>query len=125
MSPLRYSLQWKETCGDKNRCELIHIRAIFSPKGIASRLARPASGRNPMVDTTDPLVLDLVEWIAREPRLYSEVIETWRTSCPRLTIWEDAVDRGYVVREAIAGFGIAVTATADGERLLRDNGRAG
>ena len=56
-----------------------------------------------MVDTTDPLVLDLVEWIAREPRLYSDVIETWRTSCPRLTIWEDAVDRGYVVREAIAG----------------------
>ena len=46
-----------------------------------------------MVETTDPLVLDLVEWIAREPRLYSEVIETWRTSCPRLTIWEDAVDR--------------------------------
>jgi hypothetical protein len=48
-----------------------------------------------MADTTDPLVLDLVEWIAREPRLYAEVIETWRTSCPRLTIWEDAVDRGY------------------------------
>jgi len=29
-----------------------------------------------MADTTDPLVLDLVEWIAREPRLYAEVIET-------------------------------------------------
>ncbi len=48
-----------------------------------------------MADSTDPLVLDLVEWIAREPRLYAEVIETWRTSCPRLTIWEDAVDRGF------------------------------
>jgi hypothetical protein len=46
-----------------------------------------------MTDTSDSLVLDLVEWIAREPRLYTEVIETWRTSCPRLTIWEDAVDR--------------------------------
>ena len=52
-----------------------------------------------MTETTDALVLDLVEWIGREPRLYSEVIETWRTSCPRLTIWEDAVDRGYVTRE--------------------------
>jgi hypothetical protein len=51
-----------------------------------------------MRDATDALVLDLVEWIAREPRLYSEVIDTWRTSCPRLTIWEDAVDRGYVAR---------------------------
>ncbi len=52
-----------------------------------------------MTETTDALVLDLVEWIGREPRLYSEVIETWRTSCPRLTIWEDAVDRGYVARQ--------------------------
>jgi hypothetical protein len=69
-----------------------------------------------MADTTDPLVLDLVEWIAREPRLYSEVIETWRTSCPRLTIWEDAVDRGYVTRAA-------VTVTEDGEKLLRAHGR--
>ena len=51
----------------------------------------------------DPLVLDLVEWIAVEPRLYSEVIETWRTSCPRLTIWEDAVDRSYVARQPAAG----------------------
>ena len=56
-----------------------------------------------MADTTDPLVLDLVEWIAREPRLYAEVIEAWRTSCPRLTIWEDAVDRGYVARQPAAG----------------------
>jgi hypothetical protein len=32
-----------------------------------------------MDDIADPLVLDFVEWIAREPRLYSEVIATWRT----------------------------------------------
>ena len=76
-----------------------------------------------MVDTTDPLVLDLIEWIATEPRLYSEVIATWRTSCPRLTIWEDAVDRGYVAREAVAGFGVIVTVTEDGERLLCEHGR--
>jgi hypothetical protein len=78
-----------------------------------------------MADITDPLVLDLVEWVAREPRPYAEVIATWRTSCPRLTIWEDAVDGGYVAREAVAGLGVVVTATADGEKLLRDNGRVG
>jgi hypothetical protein len=77
-----------------------------------------------MADSTDPLVLDLVEWIAREPRLYSEVIETWRTSCPRLTIWEDAVDRGYVAREPIAGAGVRVAITEDGEKFLRAHGRA-
>ena len=76
-----------------------------------------------MADSTDPLVLDLVEWIAREPRLYAEVIETWRTSCPRLTIWEDAVDQGYVTRETIAGAGARVTVTAGGEQFLRAHGR--
>jgi hypothetical protein len=78
-----------------------------------------------MADSTDPLVLDLVEWIAREPRLYSEVIETWRTSCPRLTIWEDAVDRGFVTRESIAGAGVRVAVTEGGAQFLRAHGRAG
>jgi hypothetical protein len=78
-----------------------------------------------MADTSDSLVLDLVEWIAREPRLYSEVIETWRTSCPRLTIWEDAVDRGYVARESITGVGVRVAVTESGEKFLRAHGRAG
>lgn len=76
-----------------------------------------------MADSTDPLVLDLVEWIAREPRLYSEVIETWRTSCPRLTIREDAVDRGFVTRETSAGTGVRVTVTAGGAQFLRAHGR--
>ena len=73
----------------------------------------------------DPLVLDLVEWIAREPRLYSEVIESWRTSCPRLTIWEDAVDRGYVAREARGDSGVVISITPDGETFLRAHGRMG
>jgi hypothetical protein len=44
------------------------------------------------------LVLDLVEWVASGPRPYREVMDAWRTSCPRLTIWEDAVDQGLVVQ---------------------------
>lgn len=78
-----------------------------------------------MAEPSDPLVLDLVEWIAREPRLYTEVIETWRTSCPRLTIWEDAVDRGFVTRKNVAGFGVIVAATKAGEELLRQHCRLG
>ena len=76
-----------------------------------------------MTETADALVLDFVEWIGREPRPYSEVIEVWRTSCPRLTIWEDAVDRGYVVRQPAAGQGVRITITARGEQFLRDNRR--
>jgi hypothetical protein len=78
-----------------------------------------------MADAADPLVLDFVEWIAREPRLYSEVIATWRTSCPRLTIWEDAADSGYVARESVVGLGVRVAVTEDGEKFLRAHGRVG
>ena len=76
-----------------------------------------------MAEAADPLVLDFVEWVAREPRPYAEVVATWRTSCPRLTIWEDASEAGYVARETVAGYGLIVAVTEDGERLLRDNGR--
>jgi len=77
-----------------------------------------------MSELADPLVLDFVEWIAREPRAYGEVISAWKTSCPRLTIWEDAADHGYVARETVAGCGLVVKVTADGERLLRAHGRS-
>lgn len=72
----------------------------------------------------DPLVFDLVEWIAREPRSYAEVIDAWRTSCPRLTVWEDAVDRGFVKRETAAGRGTQVVVTASGRQFLRDQARS-
>ena len=44
------------------------------------------------------LVLDLIEWVAAQPRTYAETMDAWRTSCPRLPIWEDAVDHGFVAR---------------------------
>ena len=47
-----------------------------------------------MKNDLDPLVRDLVDWLNKEPRLYTDVLDAWRTSCPRLTVWEDAVDRG-------------------------------
>ncbi|MGJ4941808.1 hypothetical protein ACQR1W_14630 [Bradyrhizobium sp. HKCCYLS1011] len=76
-----------------------------------------------MSERADPLVLDFVEWIARAPRSHAEVVATWKTSCPRLTIWEDAAECGYVARETIAGFGLVVTVTDAGEQLLREHGR--
>ena len=72
---------------------------------------------------TEPLVLDLVAWVASTPRPYDEVLEAWRTSCPRLTVWEDAVERGLVAVERGPGGGIQVVATARGQDALR--GRVG
>ncbi|HXQ17692.1 MAG TPA: hypothetical protein VN814_24000 [Caulobacteraceae bacterium] len=60
----------------------------------------PASGLSGIAPdpSINPLVFDFLEWLAISPRPYTEVMDVWRTSCPRLTIWEDAVDLGYVVR---------------------------
>lgn len=69
----------------------------------------------------EPLILDLVEWVARKPRPYAEVMEAWRTSCPRLPVWEDAVDRGLVERQS--GGEVLVSVTAAGLDYLKDNGR--
>ena len=65
-----------------------------------------------------PLVLDLIEWIASAPRTYAEVMDAWRTSCPRLPIWEDTVALGLVVCERRAPSETIVTLTPAGRALL-------
>ena len=49
-----------------------------------------------MTETVENLILDLLEWLARKERTYQETMDAWRTSCPRLTVWEDANDGGLV-----------------------------
>jgi hypothetical protein len=73
--------------------------------------------------TTAPatLILDLLEWLSPGPKPYVEVMEAWRTSCPRLTIWEDAVDEGLVVRRGTAS-GVVVELTARGRARVRSHG---
>ena len=49
-----------------------------------------------MSDPVEPLILDLLEWIGPHSRPYAEVLEAWRTSCPRLPVWEEANKRGFI-----------------------------
>jgi hypothetical protein len=71
-----------------------------------------------MADTVvETLILDLLEWVTRRDRTYEEVMEAWRTSCPRLTVWEEANDRGLVVRENVNGRCV-VRITSSGRALL-------
>ena len=51
----------------------------------------------------DALIVQLIEWIGQEPRNYAETIDAWRTSCPRLTVWEDALSGGLIERVPAAG----------------------
>lgn len=57
--------------------------------------------------------LQLLAWIAERSRTYPETIEVWKSSCPRLTVWEDAVSDGLVRVER--GH---VLLTASGSELL-------
>jgi hypothetical protein len=67
----------------------------------------------------DALILDLIEWLATEPRPYAEVMEAWCTSCARLPVWEEAVDRGLVVSEMVSPQGVLVTVTPAGRGFLK------
>ncbi len=75
-----------------------------------------------MTDTLAPLVLDFVEWVARTPRPYADVMDAWRTSCPRLTVWEDALDGGLVLQRR-DGRDLVVDVTERGRALLQRAGR--
>jgi hypothetical protein len=46
--------------------------------------------------TVTALTSQMLAWIAEKPRGYAETIEAWKTSCPRLAVWEDALADGLV-----------------------------
>jgi hypothetical protein len=70
-----------------------------------------------MADTVEPLILDLLVWVAGGERSYADVMDVWRTSCPRLPVWEDAKDRGLVREEFVKGRS-SVRITSSGLALL-------
>jgi hypothetical protein len=73
-----------------------------------------------MSDPVDALLIDLVSWVAREDRDYLEVMEAWRTSCPRLPVWEEANARGLVTRKFESGRGPIVSVTSAGRAFLAE-----
>jgi HD-GYP domain-containing protein (c-di-GMP phosphodiesterase class II) len=78
-----------------------------------------------MSDNVDTLILDLLEWLGPEPRPYGDVLEAWRTSCPRLPVWEDACARGFIARRRAPGRGALVSVSAAGAEHLRRHRRGG
>jgi hypothetical protein len=60
----------------------------------------------------------MLEWISARPRTYAEVLEAWRTTCPRLSIWEDACLDGLIESQSYARF---VTVSAKGRQLMQKN----
>ena len=72
-----------------------------------------------IIDPLEPLVLDLLEWIGPGLRPYAEVIDAWRTSCPKLPVWEEANSRGFITLDHEVGLGTVVRVSAAGRTFLR------
>jgi hypothetical protein len=70
-------------------------------------------------DSIEPLILDLLEWVGPDGRDYREVIEAWRTSCPRLPVWEEATSLGLLERALDRGRPV-VSVTALGAEFLAE-----
>lgn len=70
----------------------------------------------------EALILDLLEWLAARNRSYEEVMDAWRTSCPKLPVWEDANARGLIAMAESDGRCVVRVAEL-GFVLLRQSGR--
>jgi hypothetical protein len=73
-----------------------------------------------MPEMVSSSTLEFLSWLASRPRTYEETIAAWRTNCPRLSIWEDALADGLirVVRSA-NGHRPGVVLTPRGNAALR------
>ena len=67
---------------------------------------------------TEMLILYLLDWLDARERTYEEVMEAWHTSCPRLPVWEEVTNRGFVTHELSNGSEV-IHLTSVGAAALR------
>jgi len=64
---------------------------------------------SPNLEATSLIMVQFLAWVADRPRSYAGTMEAWRTSCPRLSVWEDAILEGFVRIENDAGRAVRLT----------------
>ena len=72
-----------------------------------------------MSEPASLLMLEFLSWVASRPRTYDEALDAWRSTCPRHTVWEDALIDGLIqVVRAGAQHQAEVTLTSRGRAIL-------
>jgi hypothetical protein len=74
-----------------------------------------------MQKAAEALTLQFLAWVRERPRSYTEAMDAWRSTCPRLSIWEDAIRGGLIAFESGARRTMKesrVALTARGRALL-------
>ena len=67
----------------------------------------------------ESLMLQFLTWVSDRRRSYEDTMAAWQSTCPRHTIWEDAIIGGLVRIESANGSGQSqVTLTPSGRALL-------
>jgi hypothetical protein len=62
-----------------------------------------------MSDSPSLIMIQFLSWVEDRPRSYAETMDAWRTSCPRLSVWEDAVIANLVRLEGEGGRVVKLT----------------
>jgi hypothetical protein len=62
------------------------------------------------------IMLQFLAWVADRPRTHAETMEAWRSTCPRLSVWEDAIIEGLV---RLDGESRSVTLTPQGRTAAK------
>jgi hypothetical protein len=69
------------------------------------------------------LTIDFLTWVSAALRTYGDAMDAWRTSCPRLSVWEDAIIDGLIqVQDGGAMAQAKVALTPRGRAML--NGKS-
>jgi hypothetical protein len=72
-----------------------------------------------MSESAHLLMLQFLTWVAERRPTYSEATSAWQSTCPRHTIWEDAIIDGYIEIVRNGERDPRVTVTARGVELLQ------
>lgn len=79
-----------------------------------------------MPEPVSPLMREFLTWVAARRRTYAEAMDAWRSTCPRHTVWEDALVDGLIHFEDAGPPGQPeVTLTPRGRAFLDGDGGAG
>ena len=65
------------------------------------------------------LTLEFLTWVASRPRTYAEAMEAWASTCPRNSVWDDALIEGLIQVESAGAMNQStVTLTPRGKAVL-------
>jgi hypothetical protein len=56
-----------------------------------------------MAEPVSLLLVEFLHWVASRRRTYAEAMEAWRSTCPRHSVWEDALVGGLIQIESDDG----------------------